>query len=98
MLDLYIVSKLNTGFGFSAMWTAFWMLGEECIKLDNRISSVFSVTAGLSGFITPFIIGNLIEKHPQVFLFLEFGYFGLNVVLFLILLFTIHKLSQKTHL
>ncbi|CAG2104658.1 unnamed protein product, partial [Medioppia subpectinata] len=51
--------------GFSAMWSTFFVFGEKYIKLTNKITSVLCFSTAVLTFVSPFIIGNLIERHAE---------------------------------
>ncbi|CAG2120268.1 unnamed protein product, partial [Medioppia subpectinata] len=78
-LTMIWIGNILAGFGFAAMWSSYFAFGEKYIKLTDKNNSVLCFSSALLGFVTPFIIGNLVEKHPEVFIYLEFGYFGLDV-------------------
>ncbi|CAG2102988.1 unnamed protein product [Medioppia subpectinata] len=83
------------GLGLSALWSAYLSLGEKFITLNNRITAIFSIAAGLLGLVSPFVIGPLIEQHPNIVMILTFVYFVLSIVVFTMLWCT-SKQSQKS--
>ncbi|CAG2109152.1 unnamed protein product [Medioppia subpectinata] len=94
MVAIWVANGI-IGFGFCAMWTSFWILAENCAKLDNTITSIFCITATVFNLVSPFVIGPLIEKHPEVFLYLEMAYLALTIFLFIILMIIVRMSRQN---
>ena len=56
------------------------------IKLTNKITSIFAFTSQIFNLVSPFVIGPLIQYHPEVFLYLEMAYLGTTVLIFIIMM------------
>ena len=83
--------NIIVGFGCSALWSTYFSLAEQYIKLTDKITSVLLFTSQLFPVITPFFIGPLIEEYPQTFLYLEFN----SLVVIIILFITIQLIIRK---
>ena len=90
-----LIIDFQSGFGFSAIWSAYFSLAEEYVGLTNNISSVFLSVSSICPMITPFVCGPLIEKNPQIFLLIQFIYFIITIILF-ILIMILAKLSTRS--
>lgn len=76
------------------MWPAIFTFAETYVKLTDKITAIFSFASAFFSFITPFIIGPLLEDQPQVLIIIEIAYFCSVVVLFAIIMVII-KRSQR---
>ena len=85
---------MSSGLGFSAMYPSTFVCAETYIKLTDKITAIFSFASALFAFMSPFIIGPTLEKHPEVFMFIEISYFCSVIVIFAIIMIIV-KRSQR---
>ena len=76
------------------MWPATFTLAETYIRLTDKITAIFSFVSPIFTFITPLIIGPLIEKQPYVFMTTEISYFFSVIVIFAVIVIIV-KRSQR---
>lgn len=72
------------GFGFSALWPAWFSFTEKYLKLTDQVSSCFSFLFGVTSLIIPFVLGQLFEKYPVVLLIMEIAFLVISLVLFIV--------------
>ena len=86
------------GLGFSGTWTSYYSMADNYVGMTNSVSSILQVVSVLFPMITPFIYGPLIEKSPQIFLLLQFGFYSVAVVSFIILIIIVRKYIRSEKL
>ena len=86
------------GFAFSGTWTSYYSMTDNYVGLTNSVASILQVMSVLFPMITPFIYGPLIEKNPKIFLLLQFGFYSVAVVSFIILILIVRKYIRSEKL
>ena len=71
------------GYGFSAIWPAYYAFVHRHFALTNRVSAYFSVVNAASSLGIPLVLGHVFQKNPQMLLYLEGGYLGASFVFYL---------------
>ena len=79
------------GFGFAGAWSSYYSMTENYVGLTNNVASILQATSAICPMITPFIYGPLIEKSPQIFLLVQFGFYLAAVVSFIMIVLIARK-------
>ncbi|CAG2107489.1 unnamed protein product [Medioppia subpectinata] len=78
-------ASIATCFGFSGMFAGIYAFTEEHLNMTTRLSATFLLFRGVFTLITPFIVGNWIEDYSLVFIYMEFLFLAISIVLFAII-------------
>ena len=84
-LLLIYLGTAALGYGFSALWPAWFSFTEKYLKLTDKVSSCFSFLFGVTSLLIPFVMGQLFERYPIVLLIIEVAFLCFSLVLFAVI-------------
>lgn len=79
---LITIGNCILGFGYSAIYPAFFAFTQQHLRLTEKICSMYSFIGSLVSLVRPLVLGQTFREFPQVIFIMEAVFLSVTVTMF----------------